>query len=533
VNRVLSSKSEDLEMLLLLETPAGYALFKVLKPGKLEDVDKIWEEFQTPDKAANVVKLKAFAPFENTTEAVVAATSIIESTLDKSLKKFLKKNIISKEVSDELAVADIKLGGLIKEKMEIQCVCNETVMELFRGVRTQMETLLGGTEGEGAMKAMQLGLSHSLSRYKLKFSADKVDIMIVQAIGLLDDLDKEINIYAMRVREWYGWHFPEMAKIMNDNMFYAKCVQRMGMRVNCKNCDFSDILGDETLEETLKKTAETSMGTEISESDLENILSLCQQVVSLSEYRLQLFEYLKNRMSAIAPNLTVMVGELVGARLIAHAGSLLNLAKHPASTIQILGAEKALFRALKTKHDTPKYGLIYHASLIGQAAPKNKGKISRVLAAKTALAIRVDAMGENTGPTIAIDNRIKVESRIRQLEGGAKSSAVTSGKSTGPAKYDAAAARALAPPKFNDASDIVVKAKKDKKREREEDAEEEEEVSKKKKSKTEEEDDDSGEKKKKKKKDKSGDKEEVEEEAGGDDEGEKKKKKKKKDKKDE
>ena len=91
------------------------------------------------------------------------------------------------------------------------------------------------------------------------------------------------------------------------------------------------------------------------------------------------------------------MGELVGARLIAHAGSLLNLAKHPASTIQILGAEKALFRALKTKHDTPKYGLIYHASLIGQAAPKNKGKISRVLAAKTALAIRVDAMGDNTG----------------------------------------------------------------------------------------------------------------------------------------
>merc|ERR1711916_8546 len=105
-------------------------------------------------------------------------------------------------------------------------------------------------------------------------------------------------------------------------------------------------------------------------------------------YRDQLFEYLKHRMQAIAPNLTVLVGELVGARLIAHAGSLMNLAKHPASTVQILGAEKALFRALKTKHETPKYGLIFHASLIGQAQPKFKGKISRVLAAKTALAIR-------------------------------------------------------------------------------------------------------------------------------------------------
>lgn len=440
-------------MLLLFETPGGYALFKV-QSGKIGEVSNIWQEFQTPSKASNIVKLKAFSPFNNTTEAVVAATSIIESTLDKSLKKFLKKNIISKEISDELAVSDIKLGGLIKEKMDIQCVCNDTVMELFRGIRGQMDSLLDGVDG-GALKAMQLGLSHSLSRYKLKFSADKVDIMIVQAIGLLDDLDKEINIYAMRVREWYGWHFPEMAKIINDNMFYAKCVLKMGLRTACKSHDFSDILGDETMEETLKKTAETSMGTEISDSDLVNIKSLCEQVISLSEYRLQLFEYLKNRMAAIAPNLTIMVGELVGARLIAHAGSLINLAKQPASTIQILGAEKALFRALKTKHDTPKYGLIYHASLIGQTTPKNKGKISRVLAAKTALAIRVDALGESDGPTIALENRVKVESRIRQLEGGQKVVLATSTSSITPSKYDASAAKSLAPPKFNTSSDIT------------------------------------------------------------------------------
>lgn len=522
-------------MLVLFETPAGYALFKVLKPGKLEETDKIWEYFETSEKASDFVKLKAFSPFENTTEAVVAATCIIESTLDKSLKKFLKKSIISKEITDELAVADLKLGGLIKEKLAIQCVSNDSINELFRGIRNQMDVLLGGTEG-GAMKAMQLGLSHSLSRYKLKFSADKVDIMIVQAIGLLDDLDKEINMYAMRVREWYGWHFPEMAKIMNDNMFFAKCVKRMGMRTNCKNCDFSDILGDDTLEENFKKSAETSMGTEISESDLINIVSLCDQVIQLSEYRLQLYDYLKNRMAAIAPNLTVMVGELVGARLIAHAGSLLNLAKHPASTIQILGAEKALFRALKTKHDTPKYGLIYHASLIGQTTPKNKGKISRVLAAKTALAIRVDALGEAEGPTIAIENRVKVEARIRQLEGGQMVQLINNNKSASkPEKYDSQAAKALAPPKYNAASDIQLTST---------------ESSKKKKatSNDEEEDDDMEQDKsiKKKKKDKKRSREEDEDENGhnvvngGKDEGEenidvepsdKKKKKKKKDKK--
>ena len=105
------------------------------------------------------------------------------------------------------------------------------------------------------------------------------------------------------------------------------------------------------------------MGTEISESDIQHIHALCDQVIAISAYRAQLAEYLRNRMNAVAPNLAALVGDLVGARLIAHAGSLLSLAKFPASTVQILGAEKALFRALKTKHDTPKYGLIYHVCL--------------------------------------------------------------------------------------------------------------------------------------------------------------------------
>ena len=171
--------------------------------------------------------------------------------------------------------------------------------------------------------------------------------MIIQAIGLLDDLDKELNTYAMRVREWYGWHFPEMSKIVADNVVYAKVVKFMGTRENAKDKDFSAIVTEEDVEALLKETAEISMGTEISEEDLANIVCLCDQVISLSDYRAQLYDYLKSRMAAIAPNLTVLVGELVGARLISHAGSLINLAKHPASTVQILGAEKALFRALK------------------------------------------------------------------------------------------------------------------------------------------------------------------------------------------
>merc|ERR1712196_663320 len=159
-----------------------------------------------------------------------------------------------------------------------------------------------------------------------------------------------------------------------------------------------------------------SMGTEISEEDLENINLLCTQALSLQEYRTELYDYLKNRMAAIAPNLTILVGELVGARLVSHAGSLMNLAKHPASTVQILGAEKALFRALKTKKNTPKYGLIYHASLVGQSAPNLKGKISRVLAAKLSLCARVDALGDQVEPTLGKEYKDYVEKRLSTLE---------------------------------------------------------------------------------------------------------------------
>merc|ERR1711963_331380 len=314
--------------------------------------------------------------------------------------------------------ADAKLGGSIQEKLDLSCVYDSKIGELMRCIRSQISGLISGLPDK-EMAAMELGLAHSLSRYKLKFSPDKIDTMIVQAVSLLDDLDKELNNYIMRCREWYGWHFPEMGKVVTDNLAYVRTVQKMGMRVNAASTDLSEILPEE-VEVAVKEAAEISMGTEISEVDLLNIKHLCEQVVEIQEYRDQLYTYLKNRMVAIAPNLTVLVRELVGARLISHAGSLMNLAKHPASTVQILGAEKALFKALKTKHDTPKYGLIYHAQIVGQSATALKGKVSRMLAAKASLACRVDALGEDaeTSAELGMEQRMKIESRIRQLEGG-------------------------------------------------------------------------------------------------------------------
>ncbi|XP_067349408.1 nucleolar protein 58 isoform X2 [Channa argus] len=400
-------------MLVLFETAAGYAIFKVLDESKLQQVDSLYKEFETPEKANKVVKLKHFEKFQDTTEALAAATALVEGKIGKSLKKVLKR-VVAKEAHEQLAISDAKLGGVIKEKMDVSCVHSPAVAELMRCIRSQMESLITGLPPR-EISAMSLGLAHSLSRYKLKFSPDKVDTMIVQAISLLDDLDKELNNYIMRCREWYGWHFPELGKIITDNLAYCKTVLKIGDRTNVAGSDLSDLLPEE-IEAEVKLAAEISMGTEVSEEDIGNIRHLCDQVIEISDYRAQLYDYLKNRMMAIAPNLTVMVGELVGARLISHAGSLLNLAKHPASTVQILGAEKALFRALKTHKDTPKYGLIYHASLVGQTTAKNKGKISRMLAAKAALAIRYDALGEDTNAEMGVENRAKLEARLRQLE---------------------------------------------------------------------------------------------------------------------
>jgi len=477
-------------MLVLFETPAGYALFKLLDKTKLEKVDDIYKSFQNAEDANKIVKLKAFSKFADTSKALAAATSICDGKLDKGLKKFLKTTFVDKLAKQKLAVLDVKLGGLIKEKLGIKCVYDDSVAELMRGIRTQLSSLMKGLPEKDA-KAMKLGLAHSLGRYKLKFSPDKVDTMIVQAISLLDELDKELNTYAMRVREWYGWHFPEMAKIVSDNMLYAKVVKKMGIRANASKTDLSDILPEE-MEVELKEGAEVSMGTEVADEDIINIQFLCDQVLSIQVYRTELFEYLKNRMNAIAPNLTCMVGELVGARLIAHAGSLMNLAKCPASTVQILGAEKALFRALKTKHDTPKYGLIYHASLVGQAPPKLKGKISRVLAAKTALSIRMDALGETEGVTMGLENRAKVEQRLHFLETGKSMSISGTGKGESTQHKVNVSAPTTS---YGEGADVTIKTEdKEKKKKKKKDKKKEAEAVVPM--------DDSGEKKKKKKKDK-------------------------------
>ena len=181
----------------------------------------------------------------------------------------------------------------------------------------------------------------------------------------------------------------------------------------------TEIVGDEELAQRVLKAARSSMGMDTSEQDMLNIIIFTDRMISLALYRKQLYSYLEEKMATVAPNLSALIGETVAARLIQKAGSLTSLAKCPASTVQILGAEKALFRALKTKGNTPKYGLIYHSSFIGRASAKNKGRISRYLANKCSIASRIDSFIDEPTNAYGEQLRDQVEERLRFYDTGA------------------------------------------------------------------------------------------------------------------
>ncbi|CAA2992821.1 nucleolar 56-like [Olea europaea subsp. europaea] len=313
-----------------------------------------------------------------------------------------------------LGVAEPKLGSHIFEVTKIPCQSNEFVLELLRGVRLHFDRFIENLK-PGDLEKAQLGLGHSYSRAKVKFNVNRVDNMVIQAIFLLDTLDKDINSFSMRVREWYSWHFPELVKIVNDNYLYAKVAKYVEDKSQLSEDHLpglTDIVGDEDKAKEIIEAAKASMGQDLSPIDLINVKQFAQRVMDLAEYRKKLYDYLVAKMNDIAPNLAALIGEVVGARLISHAGSLTNLAKCPSSTLQILGAEKALFRALKTRGNTPKYGLIFHSSFIGRASTRNKGRMARYLANKCSIASRIDCFLEKNTTAFGEKLREQVEERL-------------------------------------------------------------------------------------------------------------------------
>jgi len=244
----------------------------------------------------------------------------------------------------------------------------------------------------------EIGIGLTKRRIKEVVKKDKI---IIQAIDAIDEIDKSLNIFTARLREWYGLHFPEMEKDVEKHERFVKLVSEHGLR---KNMD----------EKELRQIAKTSMGIDLSEKDEVILKEYATKIKELYKLREHLEKYVDNVLKEIAPNLREIAGGLLAARLIALTGGLEKLAKKPSSTIQLLGAEKALFRFLHGRGRSPKYGLLFTHQLIQNAPLKKRGKVARVLASKISIAVKMDFYGKKVKSTELKKN---LEERIKKIMG--------------------------------------------------------------------------------------------------------------------
>ncbi len=286
----------------------------------------------------------------------------------------------------------------------------------FRDLHSKMEQIAiesGFIKTSEELVLWNRNVSMAIAKLKIKTSSEHRDLIIAQAIQTLDDLDRTVNLFMSRLREWYGVHFPELDRLVDKHETYARLIELIGDRENFSISNLKKISMQEERATKLSQVATNSMGAELKAVDLNQIRILSKDVLSLYELRKGMEKYVDATMESVAPNTRAVAGALLGARLISIAGSLRNLAMRPASTIQVLGAEKALFRSLKTGARPPKHGLIFQHALLHDAKRWQRGKIARALAGKIAIAVRTDAFN---GKFVGDSLKKAVEKRLEEIK---------------------------------------------------------------------------------------------------------------------
>ena len=330
-------------------------------------------------------------------EEIVA---LVESLRSKGYTNFVFENKeMVKEIHEKLNIEAIakpssKAGNILRENLETFALES------------------GYFEKKEQVRARIHNVSIELAKMKVKKTVEKRDMLVAQAVLSVDDLDKSLNLFMNRMREWYGLHFPELDRLLDKHETYVRLVANLGTRENftIENLENEGI--PKIKANSIAEVAAASMGADINLEDFSQIKDMCNKILDLYSLRQSLEKYVDLVMEEVAPNIRVIGGSLLGARLLAISGGLLNLAKLPASTMQVLGAEKALFRALKTKARPPKHGIIFQHPLIHDAKRWQRGKIARALAGKLSIAARVDAFkGEYMGDKLKAD----LEKRIEEI----------------------------------------------------------------------------------------------------------------------
>ncbi len=312
----------------------------------------------------------------------------------------LRKGTLTKEIDelvtehkkDEFVVQNANLGHILQGKgyqvnFEFQ---DQVIANFHRDIVNNLLNMGFIKKEEEYIKYLH-ATTILITKEKVRQAADKRDRLIVHAIETIDDVDKTLNLFSNRLREFYGMHFPELVDAIENHYTFAKIVSVTGNKSNIdKKLLVDEINLPEEKAEAILADRETTMGSNLLDQDILIIQDQAKTVVDLYQRRQSLEKWMEEAMATVAPNICGVINPLLGARLISLAGSLKDLALSPSSKIQVLGAEKALYRTIKTGAPPPKHGIIFQDPRLNQSKWWQRGKIARVISGRISIAARMD-----------------------------------------------------------------------------------------------------------------------------------------------
>jgi len=373
----------------LVESPIG--VFVLDAKGKI--VEKALFGKDKEKVAAKLDKLRSAEPIDE---------------LSDILEKLRKNRYETLVVEEENLAQKIRDRGALKVMVEMRPKVVQRFMTKLPSIAVDLHVFK--TEEDFSNFAREVTVQ--LAKTAVSEAVGRRDLYAVQIVRAIDDLDKMLNLFAGRIREWYGLHFPELDRLVEKHETYVRLITDLGKRGNFTENHLLKEGVPKDKAAAIDEAVKRSMGAEISDEDLEWLKSFCRDWLELLKFREKAEGYVEEVMSKVAANMASLVGPILSARLMSIAGGLENLAKMPASTVQVLGAEKALFRSLKTGARPPKHGVIFQHGAIHQSPRWQRGKIARALSGKLAIAARLDYFGgEFKGDAL----RQELEKKVKEI----------------------------------------------------------------------------------------------------------------------
>ena len=306
----------------------------------------------------------------------------------------------SKLTPDDLIFSEAQLlHSLSTGEVKSEAITEVDLRELSKKKIDLMVSSGLASSPEIAQDAIR-SVSMEISNIRIKELSAKPDLQAMESVQALDEIDKAANMMSSRVREWYGLHFPELISIIDDNTSLIKLILSFKSRQNYDENELEQMGYSKNKSRAIALASKESRGADIREEDLARIIQLAEEAQHLFSLRDKLANHVERTMREVAPNVSELAGASIGARLIARAGGLEKLAILPASTIQILGAEKALYRALKSGSRPPKHGILFQHAAVHSAPKWQRGKIARSIAGKIAIAARIDQYRGTREPSV-------------------------------------------------------------------------------------------------------------------------------------